>query len=105
MKTFITQENVDDILDAAFYSGIGYWCDRIELVGNPIKGRALSELLTRGRSFKIIADGESYTLTEAKMRSGISQALAYTHMSLEDSDATDADNCVQYALFSELVYG
>lgn len=101
-KVKITQEQVDDIVDAAFAGGIGYWVDEMKVLKEPKqKPTTLAEYLTRGGTFEIVADGEEYELTLEKILKGIE---LYGDFNLENYDSEDADCVVQYALFGELVY-
>lgn len=102
VKTTITGEQIDDILDSALYSGISYWCGLAE-VGRHIKGvKYMSEEVSRGGALKLTDDdGKTHLLTKAKVLKGIS---LYSNHDFEQYDAADADNIVQLALFGKLIY-
>ena len=118
--TAITQQQVDDLLCAAFEGGITYWCSSADVKGEWPEGATYAhETLTRGATI-LLTDSESVyesgdgepvivALTLDNFLSGISQAAEHCGRSvdqfLEDHDADSADWAVQYAVFGELVYG
>ena len=111
--TTVTQQQVDDLLCAAFEGGISYWCDSAEVdgAGLPEGAKYKSDALTRGARIRlhISDDDEVVSLTLSKFLEGIARAAAHYRASvddfLEDHDADSADAAVQYAVFGELVYG
>lgn len=103
----ITNQQIDDITDAALCGGIGYWAWNLDYGRKPSGPvSAMSEALTRGGTLTFEdEDGGKHELTKSNMRKGIELAVANTSASLDDFDSLDADCAVQYAVFGELVYG
>ena len=125
MKTFegqvvinfkLTEENIDDIMDAAFY-GINYWCSKAEIVGERL-GDYASEQISRGGTLKMY-DAESddvWELTLEKFLKGFKLWVAngddeYGALQSDGTvdtgeiDSAMADMIIQYALFDEIVFG
>lgn len=112
----VTQQDIDDIMDTAL-SGITYWCNMVEVVGDYL-GEYASEQISRGGTL-LLHDAEEdkvYELTLEKLLDGIGQA--YEGNWFEDYgwcdgnvidtcqvDAEIADVIVQLALFDEVVFG
>lgn len=104
VKTTVTGETIDNILDDALYSGISYWCGLAE-VGRHIEGvKYMSHEVSRGGTLKLTdsEDGKVHLLTRAKMLKGIS---LHKNHDFESYDSIDADCIVQLAIFGEVVYG
>lgn len=103
IKVKISDDDLYNILDAAFYSGISYWCDLVEVI-NPVQGaKYLGEHVTGGGTLKLQDDdGGSHWLTKAKMLKGLS---LYDNHDFDSFDAGDADCVVQLALFGQIIYG
>lgn len=105
----LTDEEVNDILDAALYSGISYWASDLEKVKDskePKHIEYLSEALTNGWALKLKDTEEdmTYKLTKQKFLSGIGQAVREGYAKLDDIDAPAADCIVQCALFGKVMY-
>lgn len=112
----VTQQDIDDIMDTAL-SGITYWCNMVEVVGDYL-GEYASEQISRGGALKLY-DAESddvWVLTLEKLLHGIEKAYdgnwfmdyGWCDGSVIDTCQVDgdvADTIVQYALFDELVFG
>lgn len=125
MKTFegraiinfkLTQEDVDDIMDAALY-GITYWCNDAEVVGDYL-GEYASEQISRGGKLKLYdaEDDEVYELDIENFMRGFKLWIEngedeYGAVGSDGSidayqiDAAMADMIVQYAIFGEVVFG
>ena len=104
VKTTITSEDIDNIVDSALYSGISYWCSLAE-VGRHIEGvKFMSEEISRGGTLKLTdsEDGKVYLLTRAKILKGVS---LYNNHDFEQYDASDSDNIIQLAIFDKIIYG
>ena len=108
----ITQQQVDDLLCAAFEGGITYWCDNAAVEGIfPEDATWAHETLTRGCNIALhdYDDDMNYILTLGDFLKGIRMAANHWQQDvvtfLEDHDADSADAAVQYALFDRLVYG
>lgn len=108
----VTQEQVDDLLCAAFEGGITYWCDSAEVIGGfPEEAEWAHEALTRGASIALHDfEGEAnYILYLDDFLKGIRMAAEHWKQDvvtfLEEHDADSADAAVQYALFDRLIYG
>ena len=114
--TTISQQQVDDLLCAAFEGGITYWCSSADVVCINEEGALVHEFpegaewahesLTRGAMI-LLTDSESVTedgdgepvivrLTMDKFLDGIVKAAAHArqdvHTFLEDHDADSADS-------------
>lgn len=111
----ISDEDIDDIMAAALEGGITYWCNKAEVVGE-YRGEYASEQISWGGSLKLYeAEGdEVYELTLDKFLTGLRLWIEYEHsytltkggrLDVSEIDATAADAIVQYALFSDLIYG
>lgn len=107
----VTREMVDDILTTAFEGGINYWCTKVGVTApDDLDVTYASELLSHGVDMDIYCeDGEVYQLTLSKFILGLQDACKHYGWSLsrlyDDHDAEIADVVVQYALFTEVVYG
>ena len=116
----ISQQEVDDLLCAAFEGGITYWCSRAETVGDwPEGAEYLSDTLSRGATI-LLTDAESAfdsedeqpevrTLTLSNFKRAVvivAEKYGQTVADfVEDHDADSADCVVQVAVFGEVVYG
>ena len=111
----LTQTDIDDIMCTALDGGITYWCKYAEVVGEFL-GNMASEQISRGGALKLYdaESDETYELTLIKFLRGFQQYLeeanqisrdASGHMNMDDIDADAADIIIQYAIFSEMVYG
>lgn len=116
MKTYelpvtmkITQEEVDDILDAAL-SWCSYWCDFLEIYTRANEDvKAMSEVITREGTLKFHIDEpyeeggrQDFVLTLTALLKGIAD---YGEYDFENFDGPMADAVLQQALFGEVVYG
>ena len=101
----VTDQDIDDIMSAVLDGGITYWCCRAEVVG-----------ISRGGTLRLY-DSEAdsvYELTLDKFLNGvrlwIENERAFTltdagQLDTGDIDALAADMIIQYALFSDVIYG
>lgn len=113
-KTELTQEDLDNIVDAAV-DFCSYWCDLLEIGTKPTeKITAMSEVVTRGGTLVFHIDEpfeeggkKKFTLTALKMVAGLENypKFANRQFNFEDYDGPEADAALQLALFSEVVYG
>ena len=106
----VTDQDIDDIMSAVLDGGITYWCCRAEVVGD-----YLGEI-SRGGTLRL-HDSEAdsvYELTLDKFLNGvrlwIENERAFTltdagQLDTGDIDALAADMIIQYALFSDVIYG
>lgn len=108
----VTQQQVDNLLCAAFEGGITYWCGAINVQGTwPEGARWKSETLTRGATIMLhdAEDDEVYYLTLDNFLVGLQKACALRKKSVDgfydDHDALDADIVVQFAVFGDVIYG
>lgn len=112
----ITSQDIDDIMDSAL-SGITYWCNMAEVVGDYL-GEYASEQISRGGMLILhdAEDDEEYDLDLNQLLNGIKQAYEGNYFSEYEwcdgktidtcqIDAEVADVIVQLALFDEVVYG
>jgi hypothetical protein len=110
-KSFcFSHEDVDDLLGSAL-DFIDYWCEWVLAKGVKSDSFWLSQTLTEGGTltFKCHDDDEEYVLTLEQFLNGIKRVLEDGEFSsaedlMENHDANDADNIVQYALFNEIVF-
>ena len=111
----VTDQDIDDIMSAVLDGGITYWCCRAEVVGDYL-GEYASEQISRGGTL-CLYDSEAdsvYELTLDKFLNGvrlwIENERAFTltdagQLDTGDIDALAADMIIQYALFSDVIYG
>lgn len=114
----ITDDDIDEIMCIALEGGITDWCNDA-YPSEVLLGDYLSEQISRGGNIILTSSetNETFVLTKKKILNGISLFLsekdnlwAYTTADMEkidvaSLDADDVDKIVQYALFSELVFG
>ena len=112
----VSGEDIDDIMSAALDGGVTYWCGRAEVVGE-YRGEYASEQISRGGTLKLYDIEEPktvYELTLEKFLTGlrlwIENERAFTlteggRLDVGQIDAPAADTIIQYALFSDVVYG
>lgn len=111
----VTDQDIDDIMSAVLDGGITYWCCRAEVVGDYL-GEYASEQISRGGTLRL-HDSKAdsvYELTLDKFLNGvrlwIENERAFTltdagQLDTGDIDALAADMIIQYALFSDVIYG
>ena len=108
----ITNENISDLLETAFYGAITYWCDKIEIV-NPEKYVNLyaSDILPLNGTLILFdfAINKKHKLTLDMFLNGLKMEMEnYSYNNIEDlmegHDADTADRIIQYAIFNEIVY-
>lgn len=112
----VTQKDIDDIMCSALEGGINYWCNEAEVVGDYL-GEFASDQISRGGTL-ILYDAESddkWELTREKFLDGVSLWIKHGNSNAVSgetgeldtyiTDAEDADEIVQYALFGEIVFG
>lgn len=113
----LSETDVDDIMVAALESGINYWCNAAEVVGDYL-GEYASEQISRGGKLKLYdaEDNEVYELDIEKFMQGFRFWIEngddrYGAVHADGSvdvcqiDAEMADMIIQYALFNEVVFG
>lgn len=111
----VTDQDIDDIMSAVLDGGITYWCCRAEVVGDYL-GEYASEQISRGGTLRLHdCEADSvYELTLDKFLNGvrlwIENERAFTltdagQLDTGDIDALAADMIIQYALFSDVIYG
>ena len=111
----VTDQDIDDIMSAGLDGGITYWCCRAEVVGDYL-GECASEQISRGGTLRLYAsEADSvYELTLDKFLNGVrlwienERAFTLTNagqLDTGDIDALAADMIIQYALFSDVIYG
>ena len=111
----VTDQDIDDIMSAVLDGGITYWCCRAEVVGDYL-GEYASEQISRGGTLRLHGRGADsvYELTLDKFLNGvrlwIENERAFTltdagQLDTGDIDALAADMIIQYALFSDVIYG
>jgi hypothetical protein len=106
----ITNEDVDNIIDAAF-SWMSYWCDDVKIENCPENIIAQSEALTRGGKVFVheFEEDEWYELKIPAIKKAIRTVAKQYNMSvedfIEDHDGPSADAVIQQSIFDEIVYG
>lgn len=102
IKVRITDEELYNILDSAFASGISYWCVMVEVTKRVAGAHYLGEHVVNGGALELTDDeGHKHTLNKAKMLKGLS---LYQHHNFDDFDAYDVDRVVQLAIYGHVVY-
>jgi hypothetical protein len=113
----VTLEDIDALMCTALEGGICYWCAKAEVVGDYL-GEYAHEQISRGGKL-ILHDaeeeGETYELDRDKFLRGLKMFIKNGNGDLvniknkridpADFDSENADCIIQYAVFSELVYG
>ena len=112
----LTQEDIDDIMCTALEGGISYWCYRAEVIGE-YRGEYASDQISRGGMLRLYdrEDGTKHILTLDGFLNGFKLwvekekdewgVLDHGKVDTCNVDACIADAIVQYALFSDVVYG
>ena len=112
----LTQEDIDDIMATALDSGIFYWCYRAEVIGE-YRGEFASDQISRGGMLRLYdrENGEKYLLSLDGFLRGFKLwaekekdewgVINCGKVDTGNVDACIADAIVQYALFSDVVYG
>ena len=112
----VTEKNIEDIMVTTIEGGINYWCERIKFketrpAGEPASTWAAKQLI-KGNAVKIRDEDGEHDLTITKLIDGLlkfSQRVkcfdVYEgEIDPSNTDASDADAIIQYALFCELKY-
>ena len=119
MEILLTQEDIDDIMAGALEGGITYWCCKAEVVGEYL-GEYGHEQIARGGTLRL-HDREAdmtYGLTKEKFLKGVElwarnlvgcncleQIDGKLRIDCCNADAIVCDAIIQYALFSDVIYG
>lgn len=115
----ITNQDIDDIVCGALEGGITHWCNKAEVVEDSYYGEYASEQISRGGSLRLYdmyEKGVSYVLDLERLIAGVKRAYeseCFRSYWLDERnnintymiDALACDVIVQFALFSELIYG
>lgn len=102
---------IDDLLSTCFEGGSTYWCDRVKVKDGDYKGADFaSEVISKGGTLLLYAEGSAHELTLEKFIKGMELALNDNPQMIlalqeEQWDAGHADHILQHALFGELIYG
>lgn len=119
LQIVVTQEDIDDIMVTALEGGINYWCGKAEVDGSYL-GEYASDQISRGGTLILHDTEEKRTelLTKEKLLQGIRMYAEQPknsdifetvdhelHIDCCMVDANVADSIIQYAVFSEVVYG
>lgn len=116
----VTDNDIDDIMCTVLEGGITYWCGRVE-VPSKCKGDCdyASEYISCGGTLKIYAEDDCFDLDKDKFLDGLTLWLSKigywkrpryiyitdkAYLRVENIDAIEADQIIQYALFGEIVY-
>ena len=107
----LTEEDVDKIMKAALDEGIGYWCQKAEVVGGEYLGEYTSDQISRGGSILLTCDQGKKELNSQNFLNGVKRAIEDGSIAIDDGeiDADDidsdiADQIIQYAVFGDLIY-
>lgn len=113
----VTAEDIDDIMATALEGGINYWCNKAEVLGEPL-GEYASEQISRGGTLKLhdAEDNRNHLLTRNGLLKGIRHAIERNYFAdyqwfnghgidTCQVDAEVADVIIQFALFDDIVYG
>jgi hypothetical protein len=103
-----TDEQISGVLTTAFEGGSNHWVDSLE--GDKGEHRYYSDAIADGGEFKVLIDDyPSQTITKAKVIEGIrlyeEQNKKEFDFEFCTTDAGDADEVLQFALFGEQVFG
>jgi hypothetical protein len=113
----VTDDNISDLLVAAFEGGINYWCGKVETINIPTwcdnKVIYASDAFKYGAQLRLYDaedPTEQWILTEEKLSKGIQEAMKeFSYGSIDElmdnHDADTADFIIQMALFNEMIYG
>lgn len=119
LQLVITSEDIDDIMACALEGGIDYWCSKVRVDGE-YKGEYASEQISGGGRLWLHdrVEKQEWLLTKEKLIQGIRMYIeqprhakileVINHELRIDCCAIDAevaDCIVQYALFSDIMYG
>jgi len=108
----LTDQDIDDLMTAAFEGGINYWCGKVTFKDDlpEFKDKYASDCIALGATL-ILHDAESsdkWELDLEKVLKGITMFCTEANMPLSDlidnHDADVADKIIQYALFNEQVF-
>lgn len=111
--TYITDQNISDILVTAFEGGINYWTNTpVKVEEWPEDAEFASDVVAKGAPVYIHDDEDNKweKLTLPNLLNAIRWYLTTYNKTADifengEYDADDADIIVQYALFGDVVYG
>lgn len=119
LRIIVTEEDIDNIMVSALEGGITCWCDSAKVQGKYL-GEYASEQISRGGSLTLldIKENRNKLLTKEKLLQGIRMYAEQPkhcdiftvvnhelHIDCSMVDAEVADEIIQYAIFSEIIYG
>lgn len=119
LQIVITQEDIDDIMVSALEGGINYWCDDARVEGKTL-GEFASDQISRGGRLLLhdFEEEKDWVLTKEMLLQGIKRYAEQPknsdifevidhelHIDCGQVDAEVADSIIQYALFSDVIYG
>lgn len=119
LQIVVTGEDIDDIMVSALEGGITYWCDRAKVDGSSL-GEYASEQISRGGTLILhdMEEDRNELLTKEKLLHGIKMYAEQPkhgdifevidhelHIDCGMVDAEVADAIIQYAIFSDIIYG
>lgn len=119
LQIVVTQEDIDDIMVSALEGGINYWCSTAKVEGKYL-GEYASEQISRGGRIWLYDTEEDkvWPLTKEMLLAGIRKYAEQPkhsdifevmdhelHIDCGMVDAEVADSIIQYAIFSDVIYG
>lgn len=108
----ITEQFMADVLCTCFEGGSNYWIEDVTNLSNNPKSQYFSESFAKGDKLSILVEDLIYELSHQRFVKGFrlyvkhcieNKLPVYTDPC--DIDGEIADMILQFALFSELVYG
>lgn len=104
----VTDEQISGILTAAFEGGSNYWVDSIE--GDKGEHTYYSDAIAAGINFQVLIDDyPSQAITKDKVLKGLMMYEKHNKKQFDmefcTTDAADADEVLQFALFGEQIFG
>lgn len=116
LKNDVSIQDLSDLMVTALEGGINYWCRKAKITKFPENleeelSMSADEVVANGGEIKLY-DAESddtWVLNRDKLLIGIKLHCDNINSTvsemIENHDAGDADSIVQYAIFSELIFG
>jgi hypothetical protein len=111
----LTDQDIDDLMVTALEGAVTYWCGEAKpkLVPDGVEYEYLSELIAKGGVIELTDaedEDEKWDLNLSKFLNGVAMVCQERGFGsgeelINNHDAEIADMIIQYALFSEIVFG